>query len=252
MPPLPDLASVTTLLCDADGNLFPSEEPAFEASVTVTNSFLERLGSRRRFDPDELRKKVLGRNFRTLAADLLDEEGVRLEIDELDAWVEQERVVVTEHLSRVLAPDETVRAALRRLSRAWQLALVSSSALGRLDACLATTTLTDLFPPALRFSAQDSLPTPTSKPDPAVYREALDRLELAPQEALAVEDAASGVLSATRAGIPVVGNLCFVPAEERADREAELLRAGAAAVVADWSGLEALLGGLGDRVRTPA
>src|SRR5206468_6511581 len=33
----------TILLCDADGNLFPSEEPAFEASAVVTNRYLERL-----------------------------------------------------------------------------------------------------------------------------------------------------------------------------------------------------------------
>lgn len=32
-----DPARITTLLCDADGNLFPSEEPAYEASVEVTN-----------------------------------------------------------------------------------------------------------------------------------------------------------------------------------------------------------------------
>lgn len=32
-----DAGAVTTVLCDADGNLFPSEEPAFDASVEVTN-----------------------------------------------------------------------------------------------------------------------------------------------------------------------------------------------------------------------
>ena len=30
----PDLLSTQVLLCDADGTLFPSEEPAFEASVS--------------------------------------------------------------------------------------------------------------------------------------------------------------------------------------------------------------------------
>jgi hypothetical protein len=30
-----DAGAVTTVLCDADGNLFPSEEPAFDASVEV-------------------------------------------------------------------------------------------------------------------------------------------------------------------------------------------------------------------------
>ena len=46
MPTLPPTAveRVTHLLCDADGNLFPSEEPAFDASVEVTNAFLASLG----------------------------------------------------------------------------------------------------------------------------------------------------------------------------------------------------------------
>ena len=38
--PTPQLEQVRYLLCDADGNLFPSEEPAFEASAEVTNAFL--------------------------------------------------------------------------------------------------------------------------------------------------------------------------------------------------------------------
>jgi hypothetical protein len=45
---------------------------------------------------------------------------------------------------------------------------VSSSALARLAGCFTATELDRLIPPARRFSAEDSLPTPTSKPDPAV------------------------------------------------------------------------------------
>ena len=37
--PALDPAAVTTLLCDADGTLFPSEEPAYAASADVTNRF---------------------------------------------------------------------------------------------------------------------------------------------------------------------------------------------------------------------
>lgn len=42
---------------------------------------------------------------------------------------------------------------------------------------------------------------PESKPDPAIYRHALALLGLAPEEAVAIEDSASGVQSATTAGI---------------------------------------------------
>ena len=61
---------VRVVLCDADGNLFPSEEPAFEASAEVTNRYLAALGSDRRFTAEELRLATTGRNFRTTAADL--------------------------------------------------------------------------------------------------------------------------------------------------------------------------------------
>jgi HAD superfamily hydrolase (TIGR01509 family) len=43
------------------------------------------------------------------------------------------------------------------------------------------------------------------KPDPAPYRAALDRLGVAPEEALAFEDSTSGIASSVGVGIPTVG-----------------------------------------------
>jgi HAD superfamily hydrolase (TIGR01509 family) len=43
------------------------------------------------------------------------------------------------------------------------------------------------------------------KPDPAPYRAALDKLDVAPEEALAFEDSTSGIASAVGAGLPTVG-----------------------------------------------
>ena len=51
-----DLAAVTTLLCDADGTLFPSEEPAFAASAGVVNEVLGSLGLPGTYDGEELRR----------------------------------------------------------------------------------------------------------------------------------------------------------------------------------------------------
>src|SRR5919206_1899603 len=66
-------------MCDADGNLFPSEEPAFTASAEVTNRFMASLGLCRRFDPEELRLTTTGKNFRTTAVDLAVRSGVPIE-----------------------------------------------------------------------------------------------------------------------------------------------------------------------------
>lgn len=249
MPPPPepttglaiDLARISTVLCDADGNLFPSEEPAFEASVTVTNALLAELGSPVRYTADELRRQALGRNFRSLAIDLASDLGVELTPDQLEGWVAEEARVVTEHLVEVLVPDPVARGALERIARRLDLAVVSSSALPRLAGCFTAVGLDDLFPPDLRFSAQDSLPTPTSKPDPAVYVHALAVLGLQPDQAVAVEDAVSGVASAVAAGIPTLGNLVHVAGRDRPERARQLREAGAAAVVMDWDHLAHLL-----------
>ena len=234
-PVPPPVERVEFLLCDADGNLFPSEEPAFEASTEVTNRFLSELGSDRRFTPDELRTAATGMNFRTIARGLAAEAGVP-EVD-VEPWVVEERRAVTAHLADTLRPDEPTRQALARLAGDVPLAVVSSSALSRLAACFTAAGLDELFPPELRFSAEDSLPVPTSKPDPAIYLHACTALRIEPVAGLAVEDSVAGARSAVAAGCPTIGNLQFVSAGERADRAEALRSAGVLAVVESWEEL---------------
>lgn len=238
VPPTP-LTRVTHLLCDADGNLFPSEEPAFDASAEVTNAFLASLGVDRRYTATELRTTATGMNFRTTARVLAEQAGHPAA--DVEPWVAEERRAVTEHLARTLQPHPPTIAALHTLAEHLELAVVSSSALARLAACFTATGLDELLPAGRRYSAEDSLPTPTSKPDPAVYAHACAQLGIAPEQGLAVEDAVAGVRSAAAAGCPVVGNLLFVLPEERDERAAALLAAGALTVVSSWAELADLL-----------
>ncbi|NEM06367.1 HAD-IA family hydrolase [Geodermatophilus normandii] len=233
------VAGLTHLLCDADGNLFPSEEPAFVASAEVTNRFLAELGDARRYTPEELRLATTGMNFRTTSTRLAAEAG-RPEVD-VEPWVDEERRAVTAYLGEHLRPHEPTTAALTALATPLRLAAVSSSALARLAACFTATGLDGLIPPDQRFSAEDSLPVPTSKPDPAVYLYACEQLGIAPAAGLAVEDSVPGALSAVRAGCPTVGNLLFVQPAERTDREAALREAGVLTVVSSWQELADLL-----------
>lgn len=229
------------LLCDADGCLFPSEEPAFVASAGVTNRLLAQVGVERSYDPDELRAIAVGKNFRATALELASRHGATIDPEALQRGVEDERRAVIEHLSRVLGPDPAVQEPLARMSERVGLAVVSSSAIERLTACFTATGLDDLFPHERRFSAEDSLPVPTSKPDPAIYTFAGEALGVGPDEAVAVEDSVTGTRSAVGAGFPTIGNVQFVPPDELDERVEALREAGVADIVGSWAELEALL-----------
>jgi beta-phosphoglucomutase-like phosphatase (HAD superfamily) len=261
-----DPALITTLLCDADDNLFPSERPAFAASVEVTNRFLARFGVTAPLSAEDLRKQAVGKNFRSTAIDLavlcevpVDQtlargrpaavvasgsdaaSGRALCAGELEQWVRQEREQVTAHLATTLKPDPEVLSPLEALASRYALAAVSSSAAKRLDACFAATGLDSLIPAALRFSAEDSLPVPTSKPDPAVYLHAGQVMDVGADQGLAIEDSVAGVTSAVAAGYVTVGNVMFVPTDERDCRRVELIDAGAAAITDSWRALADVL-----------
>jgi beta-phosphoglucomutase-like phosphatase (HAD superfamily) len=261
-----DPAPITTLLCDADDNLFPSERLAFAASTEVTNRLLARFGVTAPLSAEELRKRAIGKNFRTTAVDLAVQCEVLIEqtlaqgrpdarvasdsdvanghalcAGELEQWVLQEREQVTAHLAATLRPDPQVLAPLRDLASQYALTAVSSSASKRLHACFTATGLDPLIPPAVRFSAEDSLPVPTSKPDPAVYLHAGEVLGIEARQGLAIEDSVAGVTSAVAAGYATVGNVIFVPPDERDCRRAELIDAGAVAITDSWRALADVL-----------
>ena len=237
------MSGIGVLWCDADGNLFPSEEPAYVASAGVTNDFLEAMGVSARYTPEELRLGHTGKNFRTTAPLLCQEHGVTVPPPVLEEWVRREAEVVTAHLGRTLRPDPSVLGPVEELARHHRLGLVSSSASARLDVCLEATGLAPYFPPDVRFSAEDSLLVPSGKPDPAIYRYAGNRLRCRADEAVAIEDSVVGVQAAVAAGFATLGNVQFVPDDERADRARALLSAGAYAVVADWAEVtDALVG----------
>ncbi len=122
----------------------------------------------------------------------------------------QERERVTAHLAVTLTPDPQVLEPLRDLASQYALAAVSSSASKRLQACFTATGLDSLISAAVTFSAEDSLPVPTSKPDPAVYLHAGQVLGVEAHQGLAIEDSVAGVSSAVAAGYATVGNLMFL------------------------------------------
>jgi HAD superfamily hydrolase (TIGR01509 family) len=234
---------LTTVLCDADGTLFPSEEPAYVASAEVTNRFLAHLGADTWYEPPQLQALTNGQNFRSASGTLAALHDKQLDDGDLERWVAEEKDQVTSYLRTVLEPDVAVSVPIARLAESYSLAVVTSSASTRLAACLDVTGLSEAFDPHRCFSAENSLARPISKPDPAVYTFACRQLGVEPEECVAVEDSVNGASSAVAAGCWTLGTIQFVPAEQRAARVEALRAAGVAAVVDTWWDVVDLLSG---------
>jgi beta-phosphoglucomutase-like phosphatase (HAD superfamily) len=114
------------------------------------------------------------------------------------------------------------------------MAVISSSSLRRIRACLEKAGLLQFFDDNHIFSAAD-LPTPSSKPDPAVYLHVLNALGAKPEECLTVEDSMSGLQAALSAEVYVLG---YVGSTHTLALKQELaiqfLSAGATAVLWKW------------------
>jgi beta-phosphoglucomutase-like phosphatase (HAD superfamily) len=265
-----DISGTAVLLCDADGNLFPSEEPAFVASTIITNRFMREYGLERQFTPTELRLTTTGKNFRTTVIDLAVSFGIPLAPDltqdyagqplslgnkqgnfvidrpmfaaaALEYWVAEEKREVSSYLGKTLRPDPEVIGPLTELNRRFGLAAVSSSAISRLAACFEAANLDLFFPTSHRFSAEDSLPIPKSKPDPAIYTFAGKQLGINPSQAIAIEDSGPGAQAAVAAGYQTIGNIMFVQESERTGRVRLLKKVGVVAIVESWWELVKLL-----------
>ena len=167
--------------------------------------------------------------------------GFELGADELEEYVRREEDVVIAKLKESLRPCPGVDDVLEKLKGKYEYAVVSSSALRRVQASIEKVGQDRYFDKDKVFSAATSLPKPTSKPDPAIYLWAMEKLGKKAGECVAVEDSKSGTLSATRAGIKVVGYVGPYEDDKREEMEKLLREAGAVVIMRDWSEFESCL-----------
>jgi HAD superfamily hydrolase (TIGR01509 family) len=141
-----------------------------------------------------------------------------LQEEEVAEYVAKElgRVIAT--LERKAQPCVGVMEQLDALQaeNKYQLAVVSSSALSRVQASIKKVGMEKYFRSDWVYSAATSLPKPTSKPDPAVYIYAMEQIGVKPEECIAVEDSKSGATAAMRAGIPLIGYVGPYDEDEKA------------------------------------
>ena len=180
--------------------------------------------------------EFVGQNFRGMLLSLCKKHNLTLKPEELQRYVgaEEDAVIAKINSNPGLQPCEGVFPELDWAQQhGFEMAVVSSSALRRVNASLEKVGMKKYFEDRV-FSAATSLPTPTSKPDPAIYKFAVEKLGKKTEECVAVEDSKSGTLSAVRAGLKVVGYVGCYEGEERREMEKLLKDNGAGVVMEHW------------------
>lgn len=221
-----------------------SEELAFEACAELANEILEKKGISDRYTGPSLLKDFVGQNFRGMMVSLTKKYNFTLADEEFDSYVDRELGKVIETLEKKARPCDGVIPELEKLheSKKYQMAVVSSSALSRVQASIRKVGMDKYFDPNQVFSAATSLPKPTSKPDPAIYLHACKVLGTEPAACVAVEDSRSGATAAKNAKIPLIGYVGPYEGEEQ-DQMAKMLKeeCGAIVVMRHWSEFEECL-----------
>ncbi|KAI9892662.1 MAG: hypothetical protein M1814_001356 [Vezdaea aestivalis] len=231
MPP------IKYILFDCDNTLVLSEELAFEACAEVANRLLTKYKIDARYTGPQLLSDFVGQNFRGMMKNLQAIHNFTITPEEEEENVKGEEIQVIATLEEKAQPCVDCMPELERVyaEKKYGLAVVSSSALRRVQASIKKVGQDKFFNPAHVYSAATSLPTPTSKPDPAVYLHACKELGVKPEECVAVEDSKSGATSAVRAGIYTIA---YTGSYEGTEKQAEMADAlkgcGAKVVMKQW------------------
>ena len=179
----------------------------------------------------------VGQNFRGMLTSLQAKFGFSVPQPELDSYVSQEEDRVIAKLEKDAQPCVHADGELEKLyaSKKYGMAVVSSSALRRVKASVVKVGQDKYFPEGHIFSAATSLDKPTTKPDPAIYLHACKVVGKSPGECVAVEDSKSGVTSAVRAGIPVIGYTGPYHGEAKKKEIKEMMQGlGVKEIMDDW------------------
>ncbi len=114
-------------------------------------------------------------------------------------------------------------------------AIVTSSSVERVNACMTKLGQSDLLPLHRVFSARSHLVIPRVKPDPAIYQFAMSTL--GKRTYIAIEDSVPGITAAKTAGVQNLVGFTGACSEGKSQRRVELLRAGAQIVIDDLNQL---------------
>lgn len=211
----------------------------------VVYPFSQQHGIDYTYVPRTMQTEFVGQNFRNLMRSLQLKHKFHMEESEMDEYVQRELDELIESLKKDCEPCVNANEVLSNLKKEgrYGMSIVSSSALPRVLASIKKANQAPFFDEDKIFSAATSLPVPTSKPDPAVYLFACEKLGVKPEECLAIEDSRSGATSAMRAGINLLGYTGACHDKEEADAVAKILTYDCKAldIMTDWKDFPAIL-----------
>ncbi len=147
--------------------------------------------------PDEICARAAEQDDRTFLANLFEEKSI--EDADIDGWIARKQEITLALLTDSPRVYPGVAALVSRLNRRVKLAVVTTTWRDNVMTVLNGAGLASAF--SLIVAKED---TPLRKPDPAPYRIAVERLGVAPNEAIALEDSPGGLASAMGAGVRAV------------------------------------------------
>lgn len=182
--------SIRALLIDLDGTLIDSDEAHLCAFNRVLDSY--GVGLTR----DSFHSVVSGNNTPAILRALVPALGP----EEVTALGARKENLIPSLLDRIAAAPGAL-ALLRGATEAGcRIAIVTNATRDNAVAILDHLGMSRFISAVI--AAEDSS---APKPSPAPYRTALERFELPPQQAVAIEDSVSGITSARGAGLVVLG-----------------------------------------------
>ncbi len=228
------------LLLDCDGTLVDSEKIAMGVAIDVLADAVEAQKNVPALDRPRLVQEFAGWHFHKMIGEMEQRYGVALDREALDAL----KIPATlDGLKKVKICGGMERVLENAVDQHRPIAVVTSSEFSRVNLCLDVTGLSRFFPENLKFSANDTLPEPRHKPDPAIYLYSLEKLEITADEAIAVEDSKSGAEAAARAGIDTIGYVgaSHIPDNGKEAAAKVLLEKGAKVIISHHDDLEAAM-----------
>jgi len=210
---------VPALIFDCDGVLADTERDGHRPAFNET--FAE-AGLPVRWSDEEYGVKLRIGGGKERMASLLTDEFVRENGLPADAEGQKE-LLAGWHKRKTAIYKEMVRAGKlpgrpgiarivdEALAAGWALAVASTSAEESVRAVLEHVVGTET---AARFDVFAGDVVPAKKPDPAIYLLALERMGVAPGDAIVVEDSRNGLLAAVGAGLPCVVTVSGYTADE--------------------------------------